>query len=64
MKRYSAPSPLYPVSVVAKIMNRSIRTIQNKVKKDSSFPQPIKVNGKIVGWVPKDVEEWNLKKTK
>ena len=61
MKRYSAPSPLYPVSVVAKMINRSVRTVQNKAKGDSSFPQPVRVNGKNIGWVPKVLEEWLVK---
>lgn len=59
MRRYSAPSPLYPTSVVAKMLNRSERTIRNRAKQDSSFPQPLRNNnGKILGWIPKVLEVW------
>lgn len=63
MKRYSTPSPLYPTSVVAKKLNRSERTIRNRVKQDNTFPQPIKnkSNNKIIGWVPEGLEAWILK---
>jgi len=58
MKRYSAPSPLYPPAVVAKMLNKSTRTISNRVKNDPTFPKPIKNNGKTLGWELSAIEEW------
>ncbi|WP_041765752.1 helix-turn-helix transcriptional regulator [Psychromonas ingrahamii] len=58
MRRYSAPSPLYPTSVVAKMLNMSVTTIRNKAKQDSTFPQPIKNNGKTLGWIPNQLNAW------
>ncbi|MFT6905983.1 MAG: putative DNA-binding transcriptional regulator AlpA [Oleiphilaceae bacterium] len=59
MKRYSAPSPLYPTSVVAKMLNMSDRTIRNRAKQDNTFPQPLRSsNGKTLGWVPGAFEKW------
>jgi predicted DNA-binding transcriptional regulator AlpA len=58
MRRYSAPSPLYPTSVVAKMLNKSVSSIRNMVKQDSSFPQPVRNNGKILGWIPEELGVW------
>jgi predicted DNA-binding transcriptional regulator AlpA len=58
MRRYSAPSPLYPTPVAAKVLNMSVSTIRNKAKQDSSFPQPVRNNGKILGWIPDQLDAW------
>ena len=59
MIRYSAPSPLYPLSVVAKILNKSERTVRSMAKNDSSFPVGIRVNNKLIGFIPEEINAWN-----
>jgi len=58
MRMYSPPSPLYPISVVSKMLNKSERTIRNWAKKNGSFPKPLRHNGKILGWVPEQLDAW------
>jgi predicted DNA-binding transcriptional regulator AlpA len=58
MRRYSAPSPLYPIPVVARMLNRSVSTLRNMIKQDISFPEPVKNNGKILGWIPEQLDAW------
>jgi len=39
-------------------------TIYLKLKEDSSFPKPINLGGRAVGWIESEIDEWLVERIK